>query len=39
MDERRRSAESRSSPRTRFVIGCVLVGLGVVVGIIAALLS
>ena len=39
MDERRRSGSSRSSRGARFVVGCVLVGLGVIVGVIAALLS
>jgi hypothetical protein len=39
MDERRRSRRSGSSWGTRFVVGWALIGLGVVVGIIAALLG
>ena len=39
MDEGRRSGGYRPSPTKRVVIGCVLIGLGVVVGIIAAILG
>jgi hypothetical protein len=39
MDERRRSGSSRSSWGTRILVGWALIGLGVVVGIVAALLG